>query len=749
MKVSRRDFLKTGAAGAAGVLALGLTGCGGNDGAIELFTPGQYTSTQTTGYATVEVTTEFSATAIKNVSFEVVRSSESDFFPGKAAEAEELCKRIVSAQSIKVDGISGASLSTDAIKNGVADCMAQALAIDLPTAASGAGAVGGTYDVLGTSYCQDNRGEKPDAVAPSSPEEYIVQKGSGFALASMMVGKVNSLGISVADFMQNTPGWLGVEPEFEVDYVMEGTYDVVVIGSGEAGTTATLRSAEQGLKTLCCEVQTWEEYDNYACDMSSYNSDFFISKAGEASRFDTMEVFNQYMRLTLGHANQHIVREFATRSGEMLDWMFSYLPNEYVSKYAKAMNYKGNKHFNGWAAGTQYYNAMTQWRDIGDGTSNSNNNMWPYMVRLLQDEARKLGAEYKYGAQIIRTVRNDAGEVTGLIGTDIDGKNFQVNCKAAVVAAGDFGGNPDMRLDICDHMRNLAWSYGGDRTNVNSITSGGRDGSGIRMCMWSGGTMEAGPRAGQASGINNKPDFAFGGCWPVFGPSGKRFFNESLIKHGSQGYLDTLPADQLLVCVTDSNWDEYCEWQGYGHEVMDRSNQFMLDKVRADMAAYKTGPDGFPCQAFARYGNEYSTIYAANTLEELCEIVGYNREQTANFIAEVAHWNEMCDAGKDTDWGADSHMMHMKIVDAPFFFNFTTTGGTPSGGLCQHAGINTDDCYRVTDKNHLPIKGLYAVGNSCGNRYAVQYATPTSGNSCGSALTTGYCCADYVKSDLS
>ncbi len=31
-------------------------------------------------------------------------------------------------------------------------------------------------------------------------------------------------------------------------------------------------------------------------------------------------------------------------------------------------------------------------------------------------------------------------------------------------------------------------------------------------------------------------------------------------------------------------------------------------KVRKDMANYKTGPDGFSVQAFARYGNDPTTL---------------------------------------------------------------------------------------------------------------------------------------------
>ena len=94
-------------------------------------------------------------------------------------------------------------------------------------------------------------------------------------------------------------------------------------------------------------------------------------------------------------------------------------------------------------------------------------------------------------------------------------------------------------------------------------------------------------------------------------------------RHGSVGYLDMMPEGQKMVCVTDSNWDAYCEYQAYDHQAMDRSNEYMLEKVRKDMANYKTGPDGFSVQAFARYSNDPTTLYAADTLEELADIMGF------------------------------------------------------------------------------------------------------------------------------
>lgn len=88
------------------------------------------------------------------------------------------------------------------------------------------------------------------------------------------------------------------------------------------------------------------------------------------------------------------------------------------------------------------------------------------------------------------------------------------------------------------------------RTDVNNVSSMGRDGSGIRMMMWAGATMEAGPRAGQAAGINSRPSFPFGGIWPIFGNDGKRFFNETITRHGSVGYLDMMPEGQKMPYIT-------------------------------------------------------------------------------------------------------------------------------------------------------------------------------------------------------
>lgn len=591
-------------------------------------------------------------------------------------------------------------------------------------------------EYLKKTYAQGNRRQDPNAVAPKTPQDYITRVMNGDAMAAMSAGKVEGLGLTAGEVMADKPLWLGDAPVID-DIAYEKNCDALVIGSGPAGSTATLRLAELGVNTLCLEAQTWEEYDAFACDMATYNSKFFMDRG--VPEYDLMEVYNEYMRKALGHAHPKLVRDYVTRSGEMMDWVLSYLPQEYIDAYAHPTQYKGNKYFTGETCGQKSFIGMLQWRD-----EKTNNNMWPFVMRSMHTEAQKLGAEYMYGAQAIRLLQDDTGAVVGCIAQDIDGKYFKVNCKAAVAAAGDFGGNPDMRLDLCDTVRNLAWSIGLDRNDASVIDSGGRDGSGIRMCLWAGGRIEAGPRAGQSAEINNKPDFPFGGCWPTFGPDGKRFMNETITKFGANDALNMLAPGGVLSIVTDSNWDEYCEHQGYGHEVMDRSNDHMLAVERDDMAHYKIGPEGFDVHCFARYGESFDHIFAANTIEELGTYLGYEGESLKNFVAAVDRWNELCEQGYDSDWGCDKTYL-FPIKDAPFFGASTRTGTMPPrGGLCQHAAVCTDGSYRVLTAKKEPIPGLFAIGNCCGQRFGVQYHTPTAGNSCGSAMTTGYVAAEYI-----
>lgn len=104
------------------ILTLGMAGCSSTGSTGLSFKPGTYTGKGAGKNGDVEVEVEFSDSEIKNV--KVVNHSETEGIANAAIE--ELPKKIVSNQSLGVDAISGATLMSDAIIQGVEDCVVQA-----------------------------------------------------------------------------------------------------------------------------------------------------------------------------------------------------------------------------------------------------------------------------------------------------------------------------------------------------------------------------------------------------------------------------------------------------------------------------------------------------------------------------------------------------------------------------------------------------------------------------------------------
>jgi len=138
--ISRRSFIKGLAAGAVGLAAgTAFYTPAHAEGPAIGFIPGSYTSVQSTPYATVEVKCSFTENALTEVSYEVLKTSDADYFTPFANPLKSYCERIVEAGTTEgVDGVTGASLSSKAIRDGVNACKLQALGITLPAAAEAA-----------------------------------------------------------------------------------------------------------------------------------------------------------------------------------------------------------------------------------------------------------------------------------------------------------------------------------------------------------------------------------------------------------------------------------------------------------------------------------------------------------------------------------------------------------------------------------------------------------------------------------
>ena len=213
-KISRKGFLKIAAAAAmSGVTAGALAACNAassstaaSSGAAGSYTPGTYTGTAEGISSTVKVTMTFSDSAVTDV---VVDTSGETASYGAAA-AEELKNQLLNAGSDEIDGVSGSTITSDAVKKAAKSCFAQAkgeatvTSVQLPT--------GDETDWLGKEPDID------EAAITETVDTDIVIVGAGnggmFAAAYAAAKGLNFRVIEQNGNVQDTRHWVGAVDGF-------------------------------------------------------------------------------------------------------------------------------------------------------------------------------------------------------------------------------------------------------------------------------------------------------------------------------------------------------------------------------------------------------------------------------------------------------------------------------------------------------------------------------------------------------
>ena len=187
-KISRKGFLKIAAAAAmSGVTAGALAACNSASsstasGAAGQYIPGTYEGTAEGISSTVKVTMTFSDSAVTDVVVDT--SGETASFG--AAAADELREQLLSAGSAEIDGVSGSTITSDAVMKAAKSCYAQA---------------------------------KGEAVVSS---------------VQLPTGDAND--------------WLGKEPEIDEAAITETVdTDILIVGAGNGGMFAAAYAAANGL----------------------------------------------------------------------------------------------------------------------------------------------------------------------------------------------------------------------------------------------------------------------------------------------------------------------------------------------------------------------------------------------------------------------------------------------------------------------------------------------------------------------
>ena len=259
-KISRKGFLKIAVAAAmSGVTAAGLAACNaassasGVSSATGIYTPGTYTATAK-GMSEITATVTFDANTITKVELDLSGETESI---GVAAK-DKLIEQIMNAQTSQIDGVTGATVTSKAVQNAVADC---------------------------------------------------IQQASG--------GAINPAQQSTEE-TSSTADWLGEAPEIaESDIKQTVDCEVLVVGAGSSGSFAAAAAAETGAKTILIEKFGHDMASGIRDTLAACGSKQQQEDGDDVSKKDAVRYLCNWSQ---GYTRRSLAQVWADKSGETMDW---------------------------------------------------------------------------------------------------------------------------------------------------------------------------------------------------------------------------------------------------------------------------------------------------------------------------------------------------------------------------------------------------------------------------------------------
>ena len=571
-------------------------------------------------------------------------------------------------------------------------------------------------------------------------------KGAGSAAAATAVAGM--VGTAVADEtkaepLQIVPGdlsALGTAPDIAGSDIAETLdCDVLVIGAGISGIAAARSSCEAGAKVVVMEKNEKIEIHGFGCGV--VNSTFARDLGVEV---DPIAVMNEYERRSYGRCNMALVSLWANHSGEVFDW-YSEVADDFVKENMTLNYYPAFEEHDTTKDQFQTFLGCIDFKE--DPLKQFETSPWVKLGQLNQAKAEEEGVQFLFSHAAQKLVTDETGAVTGAIAVDEAGAYTQVNAaKGVILCTGgfcQFGAGAEVMCKVFtpNMYKNYKLIRDAEPTwqpmfTVNPGSIQGSVGDGQLMAVWVGGQMDPFCDAGMGS-----CETGIGGTVALcINQKGERFFNEDIGIWEKHDAVLRQPG-QICYDIIDVNWRDRLPYQGTGHRNFDYhehqvANGFdgitYVNTFHEEFLSSVGNPEGIVPSLDSHAG----TVYGAETLEELAEIIGVPQE---TFLATVARYNEMVARGKDEDFGCDSQKL-FPIETPPFF----ACSGTASPNFAAYAGLKTDGQMRVLDAQGEPIKGLWTAGNCCGGKFGPSYFTPIPAMNHGNGITHGYYAGLYA-----
>ena len=686
-KISRKGFLKVAAAAAmSGVTASALAACNAGSSSSTaastgeaIYTPGTYTGTAT-GIGEVKVTMTFSETAITDVVIDA--SNETESIGGVAAPT--LKDALMAAQSTEIDNISGATITTNAVKKAAASCIEQAMGVHT---------AGG------------------DTAASSSDED-----------------------------------WLGTEPEIDESKVAKTVdVDVAVVGCGIAGVAACRSVAEEG--GLVAAFEKADGPQCRSGEYAVINGKVQAKWGRDTwTREQIDDIIDSHMVESTYRCKRSIMSKWAHNIGDAFDWWVeanpdlyyaettrSAIPDESADNFIIPIFYPLPEHYDWKQERFPCYPTSVEFKPDQHVTVEAN----------MQKAIDTGNVQTFYGCFVEKLIM-DNGRCVGLYARDAaTGEYIKCNAsKGVILSTGDYSQNTKMLKHFCPEVieNNIQCLF----TNVDVEGNFTNQGDGIQLGMWAGAQVQQ-SHAPMIHHMGGGADLAGVGVMGNAGflnldLNGKRFMNEDLPGQQLENQIE-LQKNRESWQIFDSNWPEQLPYMPAAHGGACYYEDYASeDEGPKNNTTYRNYKSPYQLEAAVADGRAMK----ADTLEELVAKI-YPDDTAAQQTAldSIQRYNELAKAGYDEDFHKSASRM-WAVENGPFYADKFTTALL----LVCIGGLESDEDCHTFDADRNVIPGLYVAGNIQGNRFATEYPIGLKGVSHSMAMYYGYVAGKNALKDI-
>ena len=686
-KISRKGFLKVAAAAAmSGVTASALAACNAGSSSSTaasageaIYTPGTYTGTAT-GIGEVKVTMTFSETAITDVVIDA--SNETESIGGVAAPT--LKDALMAAQSTEIDNISGATITTNAVKKAAASCIEQAMGVHT---------AGG------------------DTAASSSDED-----------------------------------WLGTEPEIDESKVAKTVdVDVAVVGCGIAGVAACRSVAEDG--GLVAAFEKADGPQCRSGEYAVINGKVQAKWGRDTwTREQIDDIIDSHMVESTYRCKRSIMSKWAHNIGDAFDWWVeanpdlyyaettrSAIPDENADNFIIPIFYPLPEHYDWKQERFPCYPTSVEFKPDQHVTVEAN----------MQKAVDTGNVQTFYGCFVEKLIMEN-GRCVGLYARDAaTGEYIKCNAsKGVILSTGDYSQNTKMLKHFCPEVieNNIQCLF----TNVDVEGNFTNQGDGIQLGMWAGAQVQQ-SHAPMIHHMGGGADLAGVGVMGNAGflnldLNGKRFMNEDLPGQQLENQIE-LQKNRESWQIFDSNWPEQLPYMPAAHGGACYYEDYASeDEGPKNNTTYRNYKSPYQLEAAVADGRAVK----ADTLEELvAEIYPDDTAAQQTALDSIQRYNELAKAGYDEDFHKPASRM-WAVENGPFYADKFTTALL----LVCIGGLESDEDCHTFDVDRNVISGLYVAGNIQGNRFATEYPIGLKGVSHSMAMYYGYVAGKNALKDI-